>query len=205
MTKRADSCVMPFHVMTSVTLAAASASVAVQPANLGARILTEADAWALYRLKSFRFRLYPVPAIAAADAMGWADSVPDTLPNTIGTIGVLVPSVLQTAGQSIPTEWMSIPAKSLQGPFPWYKTVAGTADVTEEVVGTLCFAGGATDTLYYELRGEIEFKGALPTTSTPLALELRSKLREERRNALLERERKELLKVFSLPTPPKEK
>lgn len=201
MAKRKDSTIMPFHYVFQSSLSGATLSLPLSPnAFLSPRLLTEADAWAHFRIREFRFRLLTNDTITAMLCAGYVGGVQDTLPSTLATISELLPSVFRGIQQTVPTEW-AIPSKDeLAGPLPWYKTIAGTADATEEAPGYIVLSGSTTSSFSLEFRGVMEFKTSLATANTPLAIEMRSRIREERRKAMDANERIKLLKLVSSPT-----
>lgn len=178
-----DSTRMPFHTLISTAETSGSASILGNPAGLGnsGRLLTEADGWAHFRLNKLKFRLHPQTGMAAQFTVaGWVGGVQDTPPATAGAITELIPSCVVAQDATVPTEWVNVPKVDLAGPFPWYKTVQGTADSTEEFPGQISIAGSGTDVFIIEIRGIIEFKVSVSTGNTPAELALRAKLRQER-------------------------
>jgi len=200
--KGGDSCFLPFHTFLPVVLTGGGlSSFALSPnANVSARSLVEADCWAHWRVRNFAFRLHPVAATSTTTQLaGFCGGVEDTTPATVAAIGELLPSVVMTADQTIPSEWVRPSKGELSGPLPWYKTILGTADATEESPGTLCFIGGLTEILNLEMRGIFEFKTAVATANTPMARNAIIMLREERVRGVVARERDLLLKILAAP------
>jgi hypothetical protein len=79
---------------------------------------------------------------------------------------------------------------------PWYKTIQGSADATEEAPGQLCYAGTSTETIVVEIVGVFEFKGAVATANTPAALKLREELRALRQSRVDAMEKERLIAVL---------
>lgn len=180
---RKDTTIMPFHTLISTAETAGAASVLGNPAGLGnsGRLLTEADGWAHFRLRKLSFRLHPQTGMAAQFTVaGWVGGIQDTPPATAGAVTDLIPSCVEAQDATVPTEWVKVPKSDLSGPLPWYKTVAGTADATEEAPGQISIAGSGTDVFVLEIRGVIEFKVSVATANTPAEIALRAKLRQDR-------------------------
>jgi hypothetical protein len=98
--------------------------------------------------------------------------------------------------QTNPTNWVSVPKSELAGPFPWYKTIPGGTDVTEELPGVIYVAGTTTDPYTMEVSGVFEFKSSIATNNTPAAVVLKQQLRDVRVRSALERRRAEMLAVL---------
>jgi len=174
---------MPFHTFLQQALSSGAAVIIGNPSGLsnGGRMLTEADAWAHFRLKKLSFRMHP-NALAAGTFItaGWVGGVQDTPPASAGNVMDLIPSCVYAKTSTVPTEWVRVPKQDLAGPLPWYKTIAGSADATEEAPGELVFGGTTTDAALVEIRGVIEFKTSVSTANTPAEVALRARLRAER-------------------------
>jgi len=198
--KGGDSSVVPFHTFVSTALSGGGLlSFSLAPnATVSPRSLIEADAWAHFRVKAFAFRLHPsASAVTGIQQGGYVGGVQDTTPATSAAIGELLPSVVLVPKQSVPTEWVRPSKSELSGPLPWYKTIPGAADPTEESPGSVCFVGGLTDVINIEMRGSFEFKTAVATANTPMAMQAINSLREERIRGVVIRERELLLKILA--------
>ncbi len=205
-----DSVVLVFHTILDVTSTTNASQVNVSPnATISPRALVEADAWAHYRVRRFAFRILPFREFPVASdpggvevAVGYVGGVQDSPPNTSANIMELLPSQFMSYHQTVPNAWTNVPAKDLAGPFPWYKTIPGTADATEEAPGQLCISlTAATSATYHvELMGEFQFKTSVSSGNTPLAAEYQAWLRAERRRKVDEAERAKLLSVMATPT-----
>ncbi len=195
-----DSCDMPFHAILTATLASGAYNVPLVP-GLFLRVGTEADAWALFRVRRLKFRLHRESVLNGPQVAAYQGAVQDNPPATVAQASEILPSCFLSALQTVPTEWISVPKSDLSGPFPWYKTVAGTPDPSEESPGFFNVVGTGTDTFYVEFRGVFEFKVSLATANTPAAIALRRKVREDRVARLQASERDILLKILSTSTP----
>lgn len=194
--KGRDSCVVPFHTIVTNNLTGGSASLFVTPTALSSRAGTEADTWAHFRVKRLMFRLLPQTGATSLMVAGYIGGVQDTPPGTVGQLAEVLPSCIKGVGQTCPTEWIKVQKTDLAGPFPWYKSVAGSADPTEESPGALIILGNDTDPFILEVRGVFEFKTAVSTANTPAMIQLRQKVREERIATMTAQERAVLLKIL---------
>ncbi len=187
---------MPFHYVFTQTLVSGAYSFNLQPANFP-RVGTEADAWAHFRVKKLSFRLHRTALINGPQMGCYVGAVEDNTVATVASASEVLPSTFLSPVQVAPTEWVHVPKADLAGPFPWYKTISGTADPTEESPGQFAVVGTGTDTFYAEFRGTFEFKVSLATANTPAALKLRAEVREARARKYIESERAILLRVLS--------
>lgn len=195
-----DGCLVPFHnVVVGALVAGVSGFLASPNATMSARSATEADAWAHFRIRSLKFRLRVDPGVANATdlAAGFVGGVQDTSPASIANVVELLPSVYLAGGETIPTEWMVVPKADLSGPLPWYKTIPGTADATEEAPGAISIVGNGTSSFALEVRGVFEFKVSVATANTPKALALRRELSQLRTEKALEMQRDRLLSAIT--------
>ena len=171
---------MPFHGYVSAALVSGTASAQVSPSGLAGiapRVLVEADTWAHFRVRSLALRLHRNNATTGAQAIGFVGGVQDTLPSTVAQISELLSSAICGDQLTVPGEWVRPRAEELAGPFPWYKSVNGAADGTEEGPGYIVIAGNTTEVYSYEVRGVIEFKTAISTSNTPAEVRLLGQLR----------------------------
>ncbi len=201
---KGDGCVVPFHCYSSSALTAGAFQTPLNPTTLNsARLAAEADAWAHFRIKSLKVRLHH-GALTGDAAVGLVGGYQDTPPSTIAQVMELIPSAYQGSTYTKPSEWAVASGKELAGPFPWYKTIPGSADATEEQPGSLVVAGTGTDVFVIELRGVFEFKTSVAPSNTPAALKLRQELRLQRIREEREAARTRLLSVVAAtPVPPK--
>ncbi len=187
---------MPFHYVVNTTFTAGVLSMTLAPA-LFPRVQLEADVWAHFRVRKLSFRLLPTSPSTVAQALGFVGGIEDTPPSTFQQVTELIPSTIKGVGQTVPSPWVHVPKRDLAGPFPWYKTVPGTADSTEESPGQCIAVGTGTEAVTVEFKGVIEFKTSLNSANTPLAVRLREMIRKERQAFVLEAEKNRLLKVMA--------
>lgn len=197
-----DSCRIPFHLYNRQAIAGGVLSIVATPAAMSPRAAVEADAWAHFRIASLKFRLHPTGGITNDQSAGFVGGIQDTPPTTIAQVSELLPSVVLGGDTTTPTEWCSVPKSDLAGPLPWYKSVAGTTDPTEESPGALIVVGTGTDVFGLEYKGVFEFKTSVATANTPMQRKLHAQLREERVAGELARQRELLLRLLSSPTGP---
>ncbi len=177
-----DQCVVPFHTLINTTLTAGAVGILLNPNGLSnaGRLLTEADSWAHFRIKKLSFRLHPSSTITGPQAAGLVGGNQDVPPATLAAVMELIPSTFLGVRSTVPTEWVRVAKNDLSGPLPWYKSIAGAADTTEEAPGQLVVAGTGTEGFTLEIRGVVEFKVAVSAANTPAELALRARLRSER-------------------------
>ncbi len=182
MSKRnSDSEILPFHVVAQVALTAGAFSTPLSPTTISStRAASVADNWAHFRVRKFKFRVHVTPSSLAQQAVGYVGGVQDTLPSTFATICELIPACIMPTDQTVPSDWQTVPRCDLAGPLPWYKSIPGTADPTEEAPGYLVANGATTETVTIEMRGVFEFKTSVAPANTPAELALRARLRAER-------------------------
>ncbi len=193
-----DGAVVPFHYVLVSALVAGTQNFTVGPnGNVSPRMSAEADTWAHYRIRKFKFRLHPDPSAAQSNAVaaGFCGGIQDTPPATIAAVTELVPSAYLAGGTSVPTEWVEVSQSELAGPLPWYKSIPGTADATEEYPGSISICGTGTDTYSLEMRGVFEFKTAVATANTPEELKLREALRQLAMDRVRARERGKFIAI----------
>jgi hypothetical protein len=200
-----DHMVAPFHQVTTGTLSAGVAGINVRPndGNFSAtRLAVLADAYAHFRVRKLRFRLHPVVSVTASQAVGYVGGVQDTSPSTVSAVGELISSTPYGGDCSVPSSWVIPTKEELAGPFPWYKSIAGSADTTEEQPGQIIVAGNASDAFILEIEGVLEFKVSVSTANTPAQLKLLADLRELRQREADARTRFELLRALSVASAP---
>lgn len=193
----ADSTTMSFHQVITGTLTAGAVAIAGNPTGIGGRILVEADAWAHFRWRSLHFRLCRIGTVTSAQIAGWTGGIQDTAVGTLAQAAEILPSVVLQGTATVPTKWVKVRRDDLNGPFPWYKAIPGSADPTEEAPGNFFVTGTGTDGYYIEFKGVVQFKVGVAAGNTPEELALRKRLREIR----IERERafarENITRVFS--------
>jgi len=196
-----DSIRVPFHFVNSGALVAGLFGFSLLPASFS-RMAQEADAWAHFRVPKLSFRLLPTSPVTVAQAAGYIGGVQDTNPSTLQQVTELLPSCVKGVGQTTPTNWVHVQRSELAGCFPWYKSVAGTADATEESPGTISIVGTGTEAFIIELKGVFEFKTSVNISNTPAAVRMRALVRQERVDAARRVEREALLKILSVGSDP---
>lgn len=193
---KVDSTIVPFHYINSSQFAGGILTFFLIPAAFP-RVLTEADAWCHFRVKKLSMRLLPTSPSTVPQALGYVGGVEDTPPANFSQVSELIPSTVKGVGQTTPSSWVHVPKSDLAGPFPWYKTIQGTADPTEESPGAIIAVGTGTEAVIIEFKGKFEFKTSVATANTPMQLQLRECVRRERMlNAqIVERDR--ILKILA--------
>lgn len=197
--KAKDGCVMPLHFVVSNALSSGTFAFALSPSGIGnssTRLQTEADCWAHFKWLKFKFRLRSVNSVTANTAAGFVGGLQDTPPTTVLQVAELLPSCVIGGDETVPTEWIEVRKEDLAGPFPWYKSLNGAADPTEEAPGQICVGGNATDNFLLECRGIVEFKTAVAPANTPAAIKLREQVRKERIEQVLREDRAELVRLL---------
>lgn len=176
-----DGCLLPFHYVQYVALVAGVQSFNGNPAGLSPRALVEADSWAHFRLRSLRFRLHPASSAPTDFQVAvWVPGVQDTPPATQGNAAEILNCAVLGSRTTVPTSWVNVMKEDLAGPLPWYKSITGTADATEEAPGAVYALGSTTNPVCIEFAGVFEFKGAVASANTPMALKLLAELRAAR-------------------------
>jgi len=191
-----DSCKIPFHYCFNQALVAGVGGTFLSPAAFP-RLAVEADAWAHFRVTRLSLRLHPTSPKTVAQVAGFVGGVQDTTPGTFAAVSELLPSCVNAVGSTHPSEWVHVSRSELAGPFPWYKSVAGTADATEEAPGSFVVIGTGTETFTLEFRGVFEFKTAVATVNTPVALVARQQLHAERVSLERAFARESLLRILN--------
>jgi len=198
-----DGEIVSIHGFGVAALVGGASNAQVSPSGLTAvssRLLAEADSWCYFRVRSLKFRLHNSGS-ANDFAIGFVGGAQDTLPATLATVMELLPSTYFSHNYTRPSDWVVVSGSELAGPFPWYKSVNGTADTSEEGPGYICIAGTTTQTFYYELYAVFEFKTAVAPANTPLARQAVQAVVAERRELALRRERDVLLRALASAPP----
>jgi len=189
-----------YHAILQKVTAGGLANLAVTPTNLGNRATSEADAWTLWRVRSFRFRIFGDST--ATSLLPVVCGVQEGAPNTVAASNVaimdLVPSVMHCgANETEWSRWVTVPKSVCAGEFPWYQTFTGTFTASQSTPFTLCWAGGGgTSTILTELFFTLEFKSQANTADTPMSLQLAARVREERALSILAQERNGVLRLL---------
>ncbi len=200
-----DGTTVDIHSIVNTTITGNNI-INLNPSNMSSnggstRILTVADNWAQYRVVSLRFRLHPVVAANTAQAAGWVSGIQDTPPATTATTMELIPSCFLSNYQQVPTKWVNVSKADLAGPLPWYKSVLGAADATEESPGVIVVNGTGANTYYLEILATYEFKGGVAPANTPEALAMLRRFHELKAAKELLCERQRLLGIIGYSAP----
>ena len=190
-----DTISVPFKAVVTAALSSGVASLPLTGGMTG-RLAAIADSYDEFRFTKLSFRIRHPAAMTSPgyQIAGYAAGITDTAP-TLPTIGEYLTSCLITSWESTYQPYAKVPAGVLAGMHPWYKTIAGSPEPSEEVQGTIYIAGTGTDVYFLEVAGEIQFRCSAPTGSTPL----------DRALAMRKREKARLLTLLALAdnTPPK--
>lgn len=201
-----DMMTVELHWTIVSTFTAGAFTVALNPtalAGVSTRVLSEADAWAHFRVLGFRFRLHPPTGTITADqAIGFVGGVQDTPPATVATVMELIPSAFISEAATVPTEWVNVAKSELAGPLPWYKAVQGAADATEESPGSFMIVGSTTDAFKAEFRAVFQFKTAVAPANTPALAAAWAMVRAERKRAEQARESLAIRQALAYNPPP---
>ncbi len=202
--RKGDNTVVPIHALLQTTLGGGGTfGTGLNPNLLGTlcsqRLLVESDAWAHYRILDFKFRIHR-DVCTGLQAVGVVGGVQDTNPGTVQQIMELLPSTVMLANYTKPSDWITVSKSELAGPLPWYKTVPGTADTTEEYPAALMMFGPATDVIDVEIIARYEFKTSVSPANTPEEAQLVARLREIRKQQAIRTEKSRLLQVLTGPT-----
>lgn len=195
--RKKDSCVVPFRQTLTGPMAAGVAGFAANPTGITGRILIEADAWAHFRWLALRYRLRRVGTVASVQVLAYLGGVEDTSPSTIAQGSEVLTSTILAGTDTVPSPWVSPSPAELAGPLPWYKTIPGTADATEEAPGNFSITGTGTETWFVEIEGTIMFKVSVAAGNTPEELALRTQLHRIRYLAHMAKARDTALRVLA--------
>jgi len=190
---------MPFAFTLNTAFTGGVVQFYLLPA-LFPRPSVEADVWAHFRVRKLSMRLMPTSPSTVAQALGYVGGLEDTAPSTFSQVSELIPSAIKGVGQTVPSSWIRVPRVDLAGPFPWYKTISGAADVTEESPGQIIAVGTGTEAVTIEFKGIFEFKTSVAAANTPSALKMRELVRKERTESARAIERDKLLKILAKPS-----
>ncbi len=200
--KKNDSCLVPFHQVLTGSLAAGLAATIANPSSIGGRLLTEADGWTLFRFTSLAFRLIRIGTVTSYQVASFVPGVQDTNPASLAQNAEILCSCVLGGVDTRPTPWVKVTKAELAGQITWYKSIPGASTSSWEEPGTFVIAGSGTDAYLLELRGVVEFKGAIATGNTPEELAHLKALRDLRVARALEAERKKMVTILTQqPTP----
>ncbi len=181
---------VPFHASILGSLAAGVGSFNLSPSLIThTGIASIADAFELYRVSKLSYRLLRAPGITAPQAAAYYPDITDTPPNTLDQNGENVNSTLLSQAATVPTDWVHL-SPVAESALKWYKTIQGTMDSWDEIQGIIYVTGSVTESYLLEVKGVYEFKGQADPGNTP-------ELREKRRQARLDYQRKKLLTILA--------
>jgi hypothetical protein len=172
--KRSEVSSMDFHAIYSASLVSGQFQGQLSPSGLAGvapRFLAEADGYGYFRFDNFKARLHPISSAGTPLAVGFC-GVQDTLPGTIAQVGELIDSTFLSINNTQPSDWVVCNKATLSGMFPWYKSVNGTFDTTEECPGFIVITGTTTQAFVLEIRFRATFKSPVATGNTPEELDL---------------------------------
>lgn len=190
----------PFHCIWVGSLAAGAAAITLNGsglATLSTRFLSVADAFQLFRYKSFKFRLH-CANVSANQAAGFVPGLPDTSPGTLAQVMELTSSLYQDQTQTVPTEWCVVPVADLHSQFPWYRCIDGTAPANQESPGLFRIIGTGTDNFAVEFRCVVELKEPLAVGNTPAQLAVLRSKHDEMARAAAAKERDRLVSLLAV-------
>jgi hypothetical protein len=184
-----DVHVEDFTSVATVSLAAGVNTLSVSPnISLSTRLADIGDTYSLYRVRKLKFRLRRVGTIggayqAACFVIGVTDSKPSNIPEARACLHCSLVSAVET----VPSNWVNVPPRALEGMQPWYKTVAGTPDVGQEVMGVIQLVGTLTESISVEVCGRFEFCAPIEASNTP-AMQLARKIIHDERVRIAQEE-----------------
>jgi len=188
---------MPFHSYLTGSIGGAGTVINVNPTGITGPILTEADAWSLFRMNELQFRLIRSAAVATTQVACYTTTIQDTNPGTLTQSLQTINTTVLAGAAVLPSPWSSPSRKDLAGPFKWYKAIPGAADPTEETAGQIIINGTAADTYQLEVRGVVSFQGAVSGGNTPEELQARLVLRNARIKREQDMARRAIMRVLS--------
>jgi hypothetical protein len=171
-----------FTALAAVSLAAGVNTFSVSPnTSLSTRLADIADTYSLYRVTKLRFRLHRVGTIGGTYQVAcYCPGVTDNRPSNTAEAGATLHRSIVSATQTVPGNWAVVPRQVLHGMQDWYKTVVGTPDAGQEVVGIIQLVGTLTETISLEVSGEFEFMSPIDASNTPAMQMARKIIHDER-------------------------
>lgn len=156
---------VPFHSFTSATMSGVTGQVTtgLSPRSTALAALSAmATEYDLYRYERLEYRLHPVdPSNANIAVLSYYPDV-DVQTLTIAQNGNSPVAACLSHFSGVPTPWIRVPRSLLKGMLDWYKCAADSGASEFESQGSLVFTSGASDVVYYEIRGVIAFKNPCP-------------------------------------------
>lgn len=190
-----------FHDLLPLTAVSGAFTAQSVTPGLFSRGATVQDAWDEYKLLSLRYRIHTTTSGLATQVTGFAfyPGVTTTVPVAGAQIWSNDQVVTMMIGQSMPTNWHSVPKSLLAGQQPWYK-VLGSTSSPDQIPGQLCGAlrVSGSDSVALEIHATFQFRGQAAASNTPQAVELRSKLAELRQVEIVAKTREQMLAVLGL-------
>ncbi len=178
-----DTVKVPFSAVIRPTYVAGAVQYTISPnGSLSIRLATIADAFDEYRFSMLRYRLHRANNTSMTVAAFYPGIV-DTVPSTIAQIGENPHRTVAGDQTTVPSPWVDVPRGVLAGMHPWYKSVAGTPESSEENQGILCVvdSGGTTSGATLEVEGICELRAGSSTSNTPLERAVALRRREKAR------------------------
>ncbi len=130
-----------------------------------------------YRVSRFSFRLHPNTAMTSNfQAMAY---IPEAVvpSGATGDLSRVIDCALVAKSNTMPSSWITVNPRRLEGSLKWYKANADSGDVDFENQGILDFSGTGAETVLFETRGVIEFKN--PIDSALALAKIRDNIRKE--------------------------
>lgn len=174
-----------FSHMINQTLVSGAVTLTCNPATFG-RVNSVADTFELYRIAALKYRIHPYVVASATTfqkAVAFYPGITDTAPTSCEEVAQNIYRCIMGGGQVTPTQWAHVSKTALRGMFPWYKTIPGSLDPSEENVGYFFLRGTGSEVVCIEFEGVFEFKGPVSTGSTP-ALRVQQAVARERQRLL---------------------
>jgi len=194
--------VVHFAGILSITYVGGLSTVQLSPnSTLSARAASIADNYALYRVTALRFRIRHTDSTMSANQLvTFIPGITDTSVASVAPASETGRYSYLSINESVPAPWCIVPRAELMGMHPWYKTVPGTVESAEEIVGNLFCVGTGVENCKLEVAGTFEFKDPVAASETPVIAKLSMAIREERRRLALDAERRRLLSALT-PAP----
>lgn len=148
--------------------AATSGSFSIQASNASfVRLAEIANTFSLYRFTKLNIKFMDESATRNTVVLGYYPTIADTPPTTISAISSVENSAVNFASQTTPSKISVSRSFLLSGPIPWYKTVAGAAEDSFEIQGTIVGASSASSTCRMWIDYTCELTSWMPIGSTP--------------------------------------
>ncbi len=161
---------VPISIVQSFA-AFTTGQISLDPTTLGGSRGAElADVFALYRVIKLKFRIISrVTTSTIAVAACYIPGVTDTFPSTPANVSTIPGSIYLSLVSGNPSGWCNVPKSQLASYETWYKTIAGTTDVAQEIQGNICVAANSAATVDIQILALYQFRGPVPIGSTPQA------------------------------------